>query len=336
MKKVYLQKAGGQNINCLNCAHYCQVANGKRGMCQVRENKNGELVALNYGQIVALQTQKIESIPLYHFLPGSLALVIGSAGCNMMCANCQTWNISQKPRLSGDTFGHPYEPQEIVDLALAQKCQSIAYSYTSPAMFSEFAYDTMRLAREAGLKNVWDSNGFWSQELFEMIAPYLDAVNIDIKSFSEKFYKENCNAALQPVLDTCKRLKDAGIWLEISTLIIPDQNDQTPMLTSLASYIKTDLGAQTPWHILAFDPAVSWKLENSSTPKTVGLLDIAALGKKSGLQYVYLPKQKAELVNDTLCPKCQDILIQRRQNATKRNDSNGSCQKCGARISGVL
>lgn len=336
MKKVYLQKPDGNAVECLNCAHYCSIAPNKRGMCQVRENRHGELVALNYGQLAGLQAQKIENIPLFHFLPGSSTLAIGSAGCNMMCANCQTWNISQKPRLSGDTFGHPYEPQEIIDIAQSEGCQSISYSYTSPAIFSEFAYDTMRLAHEAGLKNVWDTNGYWSKELFEMIAPYLDAANIDIKAFSDNFYKTNCNASLQPVLDTCKRLKDAGIWLEISTLLIPEANDSQEMLVALANYIKTDLGEETPWHISAFDPQASWKLENASMPDYGKLVKIAALGNKAGLYYVYLPNSKTSPQNNTFCPKCKDILIERNKNTIKRFDEQLSCQKCGGKISGVI
>jgi pyruvate formate lyase activating enzyme len=237
MKEVYLyKKLKEKKVQCQNCAHYCLISPGKRGICQVRENQDGKLYALNYGKAVAINIDPIEKKPFFHFLPGSHSLSIATVGCNFKCLSCQNWDISQMPQLTGRIGGQDILPEEIIKITLENKLPSISYTYTEPAIFSEYALDTMKLAKKEGLKNNWVTNGFWSKELFDLVSPYLDAANVDLKGFgdeakasssrfadarvSDEFYIKYCGGRLQPVLDTLKRLKRKKIWVEVTTLVI--------------------------------------------------------------------------------------------------------------------
>ncbi|PIR72065.1 MAG: AmmeMemoRadiSam system radical SAM enzyme [Candidatus Nealsonbacteria bacterium CG10_big_fil_rev_8_21_14_0_10_36_24] len=285
MKEAYLyKKLTGKKTQCQNCSHYCVIEDGKRGTCGVRENQNGKLYSLVYGKACAVNIDPIEKKPLYHFLPGTYSLSIATVGCNFACWNCQNWQISQAKRIEGEEIS----PEEIVKIALENKLPSISYTYTEPAVYSEYALDTMKLSKKAGLKNIWVSNGFWSKELFNLISPYLDATNIDLKSFSDEFYKKYCGAMLQPVLDTLKRLKKNKIWLEITTLVIPTLNDSEENFEKIANFIKKGLGPETPWHISRFFGAVSWRLQNIPDTPIETLRKAEQIGKKAGLKYVYL------------------------------------------------
>lgn len=288
MEEVRLYKdLEGKTVQCQNCAHYCAIKEGGRGICGVRENQNGKLYALNYGKVVALHIDPIEKKPLYHFLPGTYSLSLATVGCNFNCQNCQNWQISQSPKPKNLITGKETAPQAIVDMALQNHLPSISYTYTEPAIFSEYALDVMKIAKIRGLKNVWVSNGFWSKELFEMIYPYLDAANIDLKSFNDDFYKKTCGGRLQPVLDTLKRLKKKKIWTEITTLIIPGLNDDEKNFKAIATFIKNDLGEKTPWHVSRFFRDVSWKLKDvpDTPPKT--LEQARQIGLQTGLKNVY-------------------------------------------------
>jgi len=265
MKEALLyRKLGDKKVQCQNCAHYCTVLPGKRGICGVRENVDGKLYALNYGKLIACQIDPIEKKPLYHFLPRTYSLSIAAAGCNFACQNCQN-----------------------VELALKNSLPSISYTYTEPAIFSEYALDVMKLAGIRGIKNVWVSNGFWSKELFDMVSPYLDAANIDLKSFDDDFYKKICQGRLQPVLDILKKLKKKKIWVEITTLVLPGLNDQEKTFKEIAGFIKKELGAETPWHVSRFFNDVSWQLKDLPDTPTKTIEKAYQIGKKAGLKHVY-------------------------------------------------
>jgi len=320
----------------LNCAHYCQILSQKRGTCGTRENKNGKLYALNYGKVAALNIDPIEKKPLFHFLPGSRSLSLATAGCNFKCASCQNWDISQSPNLTGKIEGREISPKEIIDIALKNKLPSISYTYTEPAIFSEFALDIMKLAKKAKIKNCWVSNGFWSEELFDLNFPYLDAANIDLKSFENEFYVKYCGGKLQPVLDTLKRLKQKGIWTEITTLVIPTLNDKDKIFKDIADFIKKDLGNETPWHISQFSGAISWKLKDLPNTSFETLEKTHKIGKEAGLKYVYTGNAPGAPSEDTFCPKCGALMIDRNGYFVSRHDKDGKCSKCGEDLNLIL
>jgi len=285
MEALLYKKLNDGKIQCQNCAHYCVISSGKRGICGVRENQNGKLYSLVYGKAIAINIDPIEKKPFYHFLPNSYSLSVATVGCNFKCASCQNYDISQ---LTGSIKGQEISSKEIVELALKNKLPSISYTYTEPAIFSEYALDTMKLAKKKGIKNCWVSNGFWSKELFDLISPYLDAVNIDLKSFEDDFYIKYCGGRLEPVLDNLKRLKKKKIWVEITTLIIPTLNDSEKIFRNIANFIKNELGPETPWHITKFCGAISWRLQNLSDTPVKTLKKAYQIGKKTGLKYVHI------------------------------------------------
>ena len=337
MKKVYLyKKLSNQKVQCQNCAHYCIIQDGKRGKCGVKENKDGKLYSLVYGKSCALNIDPIEKKPFFHFMPGSQSLSLATVGCNFRCLNCQNYDISQMPQETGQVSGEDLLPEKIVEIALKNNLPSISYTYTEPAVFSEYSLDTMKLAKKKGLKNNWVSNGFWSKELFDLISPYLDAANIDIKSFSEEFYKKVCGGRLQPVLDTAKLMKKSGVWTEITTLAIPTLSDSKEMFRDIAKFIKEELGTETPWHISQFSGAISWKLQH--LPETpVETLEMAyRIGKETGLKYVYTGNVPGLPSEDTFCPKCNALVIDRTGYVISRHDKQGKCPKCGENLNLIL
>lgn len=286
MKEVYLyKKLGEKKVQCLVCGHKCVILPGKRGICMVRENIDGKLYALNYGKIVARHIDPIEKKPLFHFLPGTKTYSIAATGCNFKCGNCQNWSISQA---SGIFDGEDFTPQKIVEAAKKTDCPSIAYTYTEPTIFLEFALDAMKIAKKKGIKNVWVSNGFMTKESAKLVIPYLDANNIDIKGFSDDFYRQNCGARLQPVLETAKLMKKSGVWIEITTLAISGMSDSEEMFKGIAKFIKEELGPETPWHISRFFGDLSWKLGHLPETPLKTLKMAYQIGKKSGLKYVYI------------------------------------------------
>lgn len=288
VKEVYLYKKLKDNkVQCKNCAHYCVVQQGKRGICGVKENIDGKFYALNYGKLIACQIDPIEKKPLYHFLPGTHSLSVAAVGCNFGCLNCQNWQISQVANLQKSITGEKKEPKEIVEIALKNNLPSISYTYTEPAIFSEYALDIMKIAHQRGLKNIWVTNGFWSKELFEKAYPYLDAVNVDLKSFDDDFYKKNCKGRLQPVLDTLKRLKKQKIWIEITTLVIPGLNDKEKVFKEIAGFIKKELGEETPWHVSRFFGDSSWQLKDLPDTSVETIKQACQIGKEMGLKNVH-------------------------------------------------
>ncbi|PIX30074.1 AmmeMemoRadiSam system radical SAM enzyme [Candidatus Berkelbacteria bacterium CG_4_8_14_3_um_filter_42_13] len=281
------KKLKDKSVRCLACAHYCQIAPDGFGICGTRQNQNGKLVSRVYGHVAAIHVDPIEKKPLYHFMPGSEILSIGTLGCNFRCPWCQNWDISQatKQRNKPKNWGQKISPEEIVELAKKYKTPAVAYTYNEPAIFIEFAHDTAKLAHRIGLKNIFVTNGFLSKESFEYIKPYLDAANVDLKSMDDKFYQKFCGARLQPVLDTIRRFHDAKIHIEITTLIIPGVNDSDANLKKIAKFI-SGIDKKIPWHISRFYPA--YKMADTP-PTPLKFLDrAAAIGQQAGLEHIYI------------------------------------------------
>jgi pyruvate formate lyase activating enzyme len=292
-ESVLYEKLSGKKVRCQTCSHRCVVAPGKRGICGVRENIDGKLYFLAYGRAIAANIDPIEKKPLYHYLPGTKTFSIATVGCNLRCGNCQNWQISQFPKSSKTASemikksGENLSPKEIVGLAKEFSCPSVSYTYTEPTIFLEYALDAMKIAKKAGLRNIWVSNGFMSPETLKKVMPYLDAINIDIKSFDDNFYRENCGARLAPVLENCRAIVKNRIWLEITTLLIPTLSDDEKMLHKIAKFIKNELGETVPWHISAFSGKISWKLQNLPETSIEKVDKASEIGKAEGLKNVY-------------------------------------------------
>jgi len=333
MKQAHLWKKLKDNIvQCKNCSHYCIISEGKRGICGVRKNIKGTLYALNYAKACAVGVDPIEKKPLFHFLPGTYSLSIATIGCNFSCQNCQNWKISQAPKFSEEIWGEEISPKEIIKRAKALNCPSVSYTYTEPTIFSEYALDIMKLAAKIGLKNCWVSNGYFSKELFDLIYPYLDAINVDLKSFDNEFYVKYCGGQLNPVLENLKRLKEKNIWVEITTLVIPTLNDSEENFYKIVQFIKNELGEETPWHITQFCGAISWKLKNIPDTPIETLIKAREIGLEEGLKYVYTGNVPGLEGEDTFCPKCGTKVIDRSGYIIQRYDKNGKCPKCNKKL----
>jgi len=319
-------------VRCNLCAHQCVIADGKLGVCKVRQNVGGSLFTLAYGRTISQHVDPVEKKSLYHFLPGSSTYSIATIGCNFRCQWCQNWQISQMPR-EGDLFASSEAPpKHIVANALDNGSRSIAYTYTEPTIFFEYSYDTAILAHQAGLSNVFVTNGYMTQEMLQLFHPYLDAANVDLKAFREETYRRYVGAKLQPVLDNLKLMKRLGIWLEVTTLVIPDLNDDTNELRDIARFIVKDLGADTPWHISRFYPG--YKMTDRPATPIETLKRTRDIGLSEGLHYVYLGNVLDEEI--TRCPQCGNTLICRHGYfVTEYNITNGRCPDCNAPIAGV-
>ena len=272
-------------VRCNLCAHRCKIVPREFGICGVRKNEDGRLYTEVYGEVIASHVDPIEKKPLYHFLPGSFSYSIATIGCNFKCPFCQNWQISQASKRNGSPAGHELKPEDVVREAKKNKCKSISYTYTEPTIFFEYAYDTAKLAKVAGLSNIFVTNGYMTEETLETIKPYLDACNVDLKSFREDFYKEMCGAHLEPVLDSIKTMKRLGVWVEITTLVVTDKNDSDEEFKDIAGFIK-NIDAGIPWHIARFHPDFKY-LEARPTPIET-LKRAKEIGKKAGLQNIHL------------------------------------------------
>ena len=354
MKEAILyEKFKDKLVKCHVCNHYCAIADGKRGFCGVRQNQGGVLYSLNYGKVIAAHIDPIEKKPFFHFLPGSFSYSISAAGCNFRCAQCQNWEISQAAKLYPEEIpGEEFFPHEIVAEALKNKCPSISYTYTEPTIFVELALETMKIAKEKGLKNCWVSNGYMSKETIEEIAPYLDAANIDLKFFTEENYQKVCQAKLAPVLETLKELRKrktraqnnfvlgrahkicAPIWLEITTLLIPDLTDKDKQIEGITKFIKKELGDDVPWHISRFHP--DYQMTDKKMTPDENLNQAYEIGKKAGLKYIYFGNVVNDSRENTYCPKCNELNIERIGYQITRFDKNGRCRKCKNDINLVI
>lgn len=325
------EKLTENRVRCNLCAHRCVIADGKKGVCQVRENQGGVLYTLVYGRTIAQHIDPVEKKPLFHFYPGSTAFSIATPGCNFRCRWCQNWEISQMPREQHLIQGEPALPNEIVRAASRAGCRSIAYTYTEPTIFFEYAYDTARLAHEAGLANIYVTNGYMTQEMLETFAD-LDAANVDLKAFRDETYRTYVGARLQPVLDAMRTIKRLGIWLEVTTLVIPGVNDDPEELRDAARFVAQELGVDTPWHISRFFPA--YKMADTPPTPLSTLRRAEEIGREEGLRYIYVGNVAGE--ETTTCHQCGRVLIARSGFSVVRNEiREGRCPACGAPVSGV-
>jgi len=322
---IFYNKIKNGKVECLLCAHRCSLGEGAIGICVVNQNIDGELKNLVYGYPVSLNVDPIEKKPLYHFLPGSRSLSLGTVGCNFKCQFCQNWTISQEYTINKERY---LSPEHVVELAIKESCHSISYTYNEPTILYPYARDIAKLAKERGLKNVFVSNGFQSDEVMDDMVDYIDAVNIDLKSFSEVFYK-TIGGDLNTVLKNLKTFLNSKIWLEITTLLIPNLNDSPTEIAKIANFIAKELEANIPWHISAFHPAYHL----NDTPRTSQeLLDIAYdIGKENGVNYIYQGNTFVD--NSTYCASCNTLLIERsRFDVISINLSNGYCPECKQKL----
>jgi len=328
------EKMGGNAVQCHLCAHRCKIAPSKRGICGVRENRDGALYTLVYGMVIAENVDPIEKKPLFHVHPGSRSFSIATVGCNFRCTFCQNYDISQMPRKSGKIIGRETSPETIVERAVQSNSKTIAYTYTEPTIFFEYAYDIGRIAHEKDIKNVFVTNGFMTEEAIVKISPCLDAANVDLKAYSNEFYKKYCGARLQPVLDTLTKMKEVGIWVEVTTLIIPTLNDSDEELQNIAQFIHS-LGAETPWHISRFHP--QFEMTNLPPTPVATLHKAAQFGKQAGLKYVYTGNVPGDKMESTFCSHCGNLLIDRYGfHINKLNLDRATCPQCGTSLHGVF
>jgi len=330
---MFYTKAQEQAVNCHLCNHHCHIKLDKHGICGVRKNQDGTLWSLVYGKVITQHIDPIEKKPLYHFYPGTRSYSIATVGCNFRCTFCQNADISQSPREDRSIYGNTVAAESIVEQARKTGCASISYTYTEPTIFMEYALDVARLAHGVGIKNIFVSNGYMTEESLEAIAPYLDAANVDLKAFSDHFYAKQCGAHLEPVLKTVARMRELGIWLEVTTLLIPGLNDDPAELTEMVKFLSS-LGPETPWHISRFHPA--YRLMDRPVTPIRTLQNARDIGLKGGLQYVYLGNVPGDAGENTYCRQCRALLIERYGfTIQNRGLEGGKCATCGAVMAGV-
>jgi pyruvate formate lyase activating enzyme len=321
-------------VRCFLCSHRCRIPSGRAGLCGVRENREGALYTLVYGRLVAQNVDPIEKKPLFHVAPGSLSYSIATAGCNLRCAHCQNYQISQVQRDRGGIPGQYVAPDDVIDDAVARGCRSIAYTYTEPTIFFEYALECMKRARKAGLLNVFVSNGYMTAECVDQLATCLDAANVDLKAMTDDFYHKVCGARLEPVLRTIRDLWQRGVWLEITTLVIPHHNDSPAELREIARFL-VSVSPDIPWHVTGFYP--TYRLVDEP-PTSIDSLDEARkIGLEEGLRYVYMGNRAGRGGEDTLCPACGHRVIGRLGFTLAEKDitREGNCAGCGQTIAGL-
>ena len=320
-------------VQCRLCAHFCVIALLQRGLCGVRENREGALFTLVRDRVAALNLDPVEKKPLYHFHPGTASLSLGTMGCNLSCTFCQNSSLSQSPKQGKPIRGDVISAGDIVALALQTKAASISYTYSEPTVFFELVLETAELAMERGLLNIIVSNGFQSPECLEAWGPYIRAANIDLKAFREDFYKDQCGARLKPVLENLKTIRGLGWWLEVTTLIIPGLNDDPGEMRDLAGFIAQELGVDTPWHLSRFHPD-HLLLDRPPTPTAT--LDMARdIGAQAGLRFVYVGNVAVHDGAHTYCPDCKKMVLRRTGFSVRSTGlDRGACAGCGRVIPG--
>jgi pyruvate formate lyase activating enzyme len=322
------------SVRCLACSHRCALRPGRVGICGVRQNRGGWLYTLVYGEIVAAKAEPVEKKPFFHFMPGTYAYSIGSRGCNFHCSYCQNWQMSQAHRERLVPESRNVTPDEVVMEAVAAGVRSVAYTYVEPTIFIEFALDSMVRARSAGLHNVFVTNGYETPEAIELVAPYLDAANIDLKAASDSFYRKTCGATWEPVRDSVVEMRKRGIWIELTTLIIPGMNDDRQELTALAEWIATAVGPETPWHLTRFQPA--YRLAELAPTPSATLVRAAEVAHEVGLRHVYIGNAPEVDTATTFCVRCGERLISRAAySVTEWRLVEGRCPRCKHALAGV-
>jgi pyruvate formate lyase activating enzyme len=330
---LFYEKKEPPVVQCHLCFHRCTIQDGKTGICGVRENRDGTLYSLIYGKAISKAVDPIEKKPLFHFMPGTNILSVATVGCNFRCLHCQNHDISQVGSRE-EIFGEDLPPERIVFLAKQSRSDSIAYTYTEPTIFYEYALDTAKLASLEGMKNVFVTNGYITPEALRTIKPYLDGANIDLKSLSDDFYRKICGARVQPVLDSIRLYRELGIWIEITTLVIPTYNDSEEELKGIARFI-LELGPGVPWHITQYYP--TYKLNDQPRTPVETLLKARKIGLDMGLRYIYVGNVPAGEGENTYCYRCGELLIGRAGfHIAEYHVQNGRCSNCDARTDGVF
>ncbi len=333
-RAVLWEPQEARKVRCFLCNWRCEIADGKTGRCHVRKNIGGVLYSLNYDKLCAANADPIEKKPLFHFQPGSRSFSIATPGCNFQCVFCQNWQISQTPYYQNELEGSEYSPEKIIEAAIQSGCKSMAYTYTEPTIFMELCCETAQLAKQKGLSNIFVSNGFMTAEAVDFVKPWLDGINIDLKAFTEDYYRNLCKAKLKPVLDTIRTIaKNTDIWMEITTLVVPGKNDSEDELRSIADFIAKEASVDVPWHVSRFYP--QYKMTDTKPTDGKMLERAYDIGKEAGLRYVYvgnLPDTRAE---STYCYSCGALLIERSGYRIRQNlIDDYHCPQCNAEIAG--
>lgn len=329
----FWKRTGGTEVLCELCRQHCRIGEGKRGLCGVRENRAGTLYSRVYGRAVSEAVDPIEKKPLYHFIPGTQTLSVATLGCNFRCRHCQNHRIAHLDPKDAAVFGSDLSPERIVAQALENGCRSLSFTYTEPTVFFEYARDTAAQACEAGLRNVFVTNGYIERAALRNVRPYLHAVNIDLKFFRDDIYRRICNARLEPVLDSIRYHYELGIWMELTTLVIPTLNDSDADLEGMAEFI-AGIDPDIPWHLSRFFPTC----ELTDLPATPAdtLRRARAAGRRAGLRYVYIGNLRVPDAERTRCPQCDAALVERDGfRVTANRLRNGACPQCATVPAGV-
>ena len=335
MKKAILWEKKDKYIQCMLCRHNCFICEENTGICGVRINKKGILYSSVYGKTTGIGIDPVEKKPLFHFYPGTSVLSFGTIGCNFKCMFCQNYIYSQAPREGRYIKEENIMPEEIIDMAKRYDCKLIAYTYNEPTIFLEYALDCMKIAKKNNIKNIFISNGYFSKQTIKLIEPYLDAVNIDLKSFNPEFYSKIVGANIEGVLDSLQIIAKTKIWLEVTTLIIPGKNDSEKEMKDIAKFIKDKLGAEVPFHISAFFPC--YKMTDIPPTTAKALIKAKKIAINEGLKYVYIGNIDVKGGEDTICPECKKTIIKRDRYLIEENNIvESKCKFCNKKINGVF
>lgn len=323
---ILYDKGDAGSCECRLCAHRCRIAPGGRGLCMVRANRDGRLYSLTYGMLIAANTDPIEKKPLYHFLPGTSTFSIATPGCNFQCDFCQNWRISQMPREEG-IDGEFTPPENVVRFAKHERCPSISYTYTEPTIYFEYAFDCARMAKAEGIRNIFVTNGYQTPDTIDKMAGLIDAANVDLKAFTEEFYRERCRARLAPVCEAIKLMHQAGIHVEVTTLLIPGYNDDADELARLAEFL-AGVSPDMPWHVSRYHP--DYRFDDAPVTPAQTLYRAVEAGRKAGLRHVYAGNLHGDDLENTYCARCRKLLIRRSGFSAQIEGLDGAkCRHCG-------
>ncbi len=321
-----------KGVQCKICPNRCILREGFESICRTHVVKDKKLYTIAYGNPCSVHVDPIEKKPLFHFLPATPSFSIATAGCNLACLNCQNWEISQKS--PSETDNTELFPRQVVEQAAKSGCRSIAYTYSEPIAFYEYTFDTARLARARGIKNLLISNGYINEQPLRDLAKYLDAANINLKSFSDDIYARLNGGSLQPVLNTLKILKEEGVWLEITNLVVPTWTDKPDMIAEMCGWLMKNGFADAPLHFSRFHPL--YKLTGLPYTPLSFLEKARDIALKAGIKYVYIGNVSGTPAENTYCPKCKKIVIERRGFSILQNNlKNGACKFCSTSIAGI-
>jgi pyruvate formate lyase activating enzyme len=334
MTALLWRPLGDGTVQCRLCSHFCRIEAGETGRCGVRRNDGGTLVTLSYGKVAALHLDPVEKKPIFHFLPGTTTLSLGTPGCNLDCAFCQNWSLSQPPRQGLPIEGRAIPPRDIVRMARTSGAASVAYTYSEPTVFYELMLETAELARQEGLANIMVSNGFQSGECIDALDGLIQAANIDLKAFREEFYRDICGARLKPVLDNLTHMRRLGWHLEVTTLVIPDENDSDAELRDIARFLRAELGPDVPWHVSRFHPC--HRMANHRPTPLDTLKRAWDIGRAEGLQHIFVGNVPGSGLENTVCPGCGKTVVERSGFTVLRNRLRlGACPECGLKVIGT-